>query len=308
MPLPTLLALLSLGLGIVLEAKKILPARLKTFLALAMIRLLYPCLILAALLQRLNGKALLGLLALPVLTALMLLGGLAFGIGLEDRLSIRKEGTKRSFRFLCLLPNYSYLPLMVAQARWGDEGVTLVAIAGVGADLVLWTIGVAQITRDKTFAWKRLLFNPPLLALVLALALLQTPMAGLRAWLEPALGTFHAIGSATIPVSMLVLGTHLGRTSQRGGDRPAQLCLLALRLLLIPGCLTLIFCLLPTLLDTTAKQVMILIGSMPGAILAVVLSEMHDADPDFAARHILVGHLLWIITGAGWLGLASWLM
>jgi len=40
---------------------------------------------------------------------------------------------------------------------------------------------------------------------------------------------------------------------------------------------------------------------MPGAIVAVVLSEVHDASPDFAARHILLGHGLWLLTGPFWL-------
>ncbi len=304
---PTILALLAIALGFVLERRQLIPAFLKAWLALALIRLFYPCLIFAALLLRLNAAALEHLWVLPCLMALTLLLGLLIGLGLEKKLAFADDGTRRSFRFLCLLPNYSYLPLMVAQALWADAGITLVALAGVGADLVLWTIGVPQIAARARLDLRRLLLNPPLIALVLALMLLLEPFARLRHQLQIPLEIMQAIGRATIPVSMLLLGAHLGRRTRSGKDKKAHALLLGLRLGVIPALLLLLCYLLPHLLEPSARRVLILIGSMPGAILAVVLSDIYAADADFAARHILVGHLLWLITGPAWLLLEQWL-
>ncbi|HYX36435.1 MAG TPA: AEC family transporter [Oligoflexus sp.] len=301
MPLPTVIALLALGLGFGLESKGILPARIKAWIAMALINIFYPSLILAALLLRLNSASLASLWVLPFLMALTLVFGLGVGISLERRVGLQEDSQRRSFRFLCLLPNYSYLPLMVAQALWGDDGITLVAIAGVGADLVLWTVGVPQIMQQRHMDLRRLFLNPPLIALVLALILLQAPFDSWREMVQPGLRVLRHMGSATIPVSMLLLGAHLARRTSHRQPRTAHAVLLGLRLVLIPACLSLAFAIWPNLLPTLPRQVLILIASMPGAIVAVVLSEVHDASPDFAARHILLGHALWVLTGPLWL-------
>lgn len=301
MPLPTLIALLALGVGFVLESRGRFAPRVKAWVALALINIFYPSLIFAALLLRLNAASLASLWVLPFLMALTLLLGLGLGIIMEHRVGLQADSQRRSFRFLCLLPNYSYLPLMVAQALWADDGITLVAIAGVGADLVLWTVGVPQITKTRQMDARRLFLNPPLLALVLALILLQAPFDSWREIMQPGLRVLRQVGSATIPVSMLLLGAHLARRTSSQQPHKAHGVLLGLRLLLIPACLSLVFWLLPDVLPTLPRQVLILIGSMPGAIVAVVLSEVHDASPDFAARHILLGHVLWLLTGPLWL-------
>jgi len=303
MPLPTVIALIALALGFGLQSQGRLPDRVKSWIAQGLIQVLYPSLIFSALLLRLNKDSLSALWVLPFLVAMTLLLGLFAGLALENKLGLSQDSQKRSFRFLCLLPNYSYLPLMVAQALWGDYGITLVAIAGVGADLVLWTIGVPQIMVNRRFEARRLLLNPPLIALVMALLLLQTDFASLRTVIHPILEPLRSLGSATIPVSMLLLGAHLGRPTRGGKFNKAHGALLMLRLLLIPGALTLLFTFFPSLLAPLPRQVLILIASMPGAIIAVVLSEIHGASPNFAARHILLGHGLWLLTGPLWLWL-----
>jgi predicted permease len=301
MALPTIIALLALGLGFVLECRGLFSVRTKALTAMALINIFYPCLILGALLLKLNATALASLWVLPLLMALTLLLGLGLGIFLQQRIGLHDDSQIRSFRFLCLLPNYSYLPLLVAQALWADDGITLVAIAGVGADLILWTLGVPQIMKKRQMDLRRLFINPPLIALVLALILLQAPFDSLREWLHPGLRVLRQIGSVVIPISMLLLGGHLARRTSDRQPRKAHGVLLAVRLLLIPACLSLVFSMWPGLLPNMPRQVLILIASMPGAIVAVVLSEVHDASPDFAARHILLGHGLWLLTGPFWL-------
>jgi predicted permease len=301
MPLPTVIALLALGLGFALESRGYFPARFKAWTAMGLINIFYPSLILATLLLKLNAAALASIWILPFLMALILLLGLGLGIRLEDHVGLQDDSQKRSFRFLSLLPNYSYLPLMVAQALWGDDGITLVVIAGVGADLVLWTVGVPQIMKQRRMNLRRLFINPPLLALIVALILLQAPFDAWRHPMEPVLLFLRRIGSVTIPASMLLLGAHLARPTSDQQPRKAHGVLLGLRLLLIPACLSLLFALWPDLLPALPRQVLLLIATMPGAIIAVVLSEAYDASPDFAARHILLGHLLWIVTGPFWL-------
>jgi predicted permease len=162
-------------------------------------------------------------------------------------------------------------------------------------------VGVPQIMQQRRMDLRRLFLNPPLLALISALILLQAPFDASREMLQPGLRVLRQIGSATIPASMLLLGAHLARRASGRQPRLAHGVLLGLRLLLIPGLLTLLGLVIPELLPPLAWQVLILVASMPGAIVTIVLSEAHDASPDFAARHILLGHLLWLATGPFWL-------
>lgn len=303
MPLPTLIAIIALATGFGLEKKSPLSKRSKDWAARILINLCYPSLIFASLLMRVNLETLYQLWRLPLFVSFVLLLGLTLGIASENRVGLAEEGQRRSYRFLSLLPNYSYLPLMVAQALWGDSGIGLVAIASIGADLVLWTLGVPQIMQVRRLQWRGLVKNPPLIALVLAFFFLQPNSQNWRELLEPFLPWLRMIGSSTVPLSMLLLGTHLARPTQAKQNQKAHAVLLFLRLVLIPGLCYCILCAYPQILASMARGTLILVASMPGAILSLVLSDLHKASPSFTARHLLLGHVAWLFTGPIWLWL-----
>jgi predicted permease len=308
MPMSTLLALLARVCGCLLERANGLPARTKGFLAKLLLRCLYPALILGVLPERVDTAELLKLWPLPASMALLLLVGRTVGYRLLPFSGLTESGSQRSFVFLAILPNYSYLPLMIAQALWGQRGVALVALSSVGADLVLWTIGLRALQeRQHKIVWRQL-FNPPLLSLFAALALLHPGADALNGIYSPIQPWLAGLGSATIPVSMFLLGAHLARPIQvQSAERRAHLLLLGWRLVLAPALVLALVYPLVSHLPHPAALVLLIIASMPGAIMSVALSEHYHASPEFAAQHVLWGHMLWTISGSFWIALGFYL-
>src|SRR4051812_33706751 len=97
MPLPTVIALLALGSGFLLERRRIFAPRVKAWIALALIQIFYPSLIFSALLLRLNAASLASLWVLPCLMAGTLLFGLGVGILLEHHVGLQDDSQRRSF-------------------------------------------------------------------------------------------------------------------------------------------------------------------------------------------------------------------
>lgn len=306
MPLPTIIALTALPCGWLLQRQGRFSPLWQQRISRLLIQLCYPALILVALSTRIEANELRELWILPAALAGLLLLGEALGKFLLRYSGLESPTEQRSFVFLAILPNYSYLPLLVAQSLWGERGMALVILSSVGADLVLWThsVGVLRTAAERAGLWSRLrrLLSPPLLSLVCGLFLLTEAGAPLKTWLAPLLPWLGKIGLLTLPLSMLLLGSHLGRPrSSKRVEAKAQGLLLAWRLLLVPTFVSLLLTLWPRPLPAPAPAVLLTISTMPGAIVSVILSEAYAGSPDFAARHVLWGHLCWLLSGPAWL-------
>lgn len=302
MSLLSSLALLSLALGYALQRPGWVRASWLRLMSRLLIQAVYPSLILSSLLTRFTWDAIVELWQLPLYVALLLALGLL--LGLAFRYQVEDEKRRRSFVFLASMPNYSYVPLVVAEAFWQEKGIALVAIAGLGADFFLWTFALPQIRGQSKPQWRQLA-SPPMLSLVLAMVILRfrDSLAVPPPDVLMALGLF---GKLTIPLSMFLLGSHLARSRSEGQDRRAHRLLLAWHLLLAPACMLLLLWIFP--LPQPEASILLLIASMPAAIVSVVLSELYGASPAFCSFQIWIGHLCWIATGPFWLWFGKWLM
>lgn len=308
MPLPTIIALAALPSAWLLERRGWLRPSWKQSISQILLRFCYPALIFGTLSTRVQSEELTSLWLLPASVAMLLLLGENMGRRWLSYSGLEDEKSRRSFRFLAILPNYSYLPLLLAQSLWGERGVALVVLSSVGADLVLWTrsVGVLQKKGGRRSLGRSLrrLLSPPLLSLLLALVLITEAGEVPKAWLEPVFPWLSRFGLLTLPLSMFLLGAHLGRPRGSGeGDGRAQALLLVWRLALVPALVFALLWALPLSWPKPAPQILLLIASMPGAIVSVILSEVYEASPDFAARQVLWGHLAWLVSGPAWLWL-----
>ncbi len=315
MPLTSTLALAAIPIAFTLERVAPLRPQHKRWIAQSLIRVFYPALILGTLTLRLSRRQLIDLDVLPLLGAAILGLGYCVGAGLSTFCRFQSSQSERSFRFIATLPNYSYLPLVVSELLWGAEGMSYVMLLGIGTDLFLWSLAVPLLSakdgkpKTDTFPLRRLwrlvkpLFNPPLIALFLAL-LCKTPWAD--AWQDSLTAPANIlawVGRWTLPLSMFLLGTALGQPRAQQREPKAQTWLLLWRLLLSP-LLWFLGLQTWTFLPGPAMGVILLVAGMPGAIVSIVLSEIKDGDPAFASEHVLKGHLAWLVTGPLWMGLA----
>jgi predicted permease len=128
-----------------------------------------------------------------------LLGRLALG------LSRNKLENKGTFLFLCAVGNSSFLPLPLAEALWGQNGIQGCLFYILGNNLFLFSAGIGLLAgsqkREKWLILKGIL-HPQ--ALATGLALLSVA-AGL-AWPAWSLDAVTLLGKSTIPLAMLVAG------------------------------------------------------------------------------------------------------
>ncbi len=297
MPLTSILALVGLIVGLWMEQQGYTKAAMSRLVSKALVLWVYPCLIFSSLLLRLTWPEVKALYLLPLLIFLLCAFGYIVGkLSLTCAL-LKQNPTRRSYVFLAIMPNYSYLPLVISQALWGDKALALVAIASVGADAFLWTWAYPEISGH--WDWKKI-FSPALLTLGLAALLLcfewkshQEP------WLS-ILTILSWIGKGTLPLSMYILGTFLAKANRTVGDKRAHGLLLGWRLVLSPLLMFLFLVKGGTGLPFVAQAVLLLIASMPSAIISVVLADLHAADAEFAATQIFLGHGLAALTAAAW--------
>lgn len=300
MPLFSILALIGLIIGLVLERKKLIGGTLLRRVSLALVQVIYPCLIFSSLLLRFEKSDLQSLWLLPLLVFCMLGAGLVFGLGTRALNGLRDEATMRSYVFLTIMPNYSFVPLVIAQTFFGDRAVAYVAVASIGADIFLWTLAYPQIAGRME---ARRLLSPALVSVVLAILVQSFSITEGPIW-QTTLEMMNELGKFTLPLSMFILGVQLARAPLRipQSERRAHALVFLWRLILCPALLYLALFSLD--IPREAKLILMISGAMPGAIITVVLSELHAADSRFAASSIFWGHLLAAATVSIWQWLA----
>jgi predicted permease len=236
------------------------------------------------------------------------LGGLVMLVALASgwasaRLLTPPE-SRPTFAFLVAAPNWIYLPLPIAQALYGDDGVRAVLLSNVSVQILLWTLGVATLRGSLSLRGviDNSLLNP---------GILSAAVGVLVAWVVPGAGAWKTItaapdaglllqgagivldslsmaGSLTIPLSLLLIGAQLGSLDMAAG-RTCR-CLpqvVAARLLLAPAATLGLFLALHAIgwrIPRVPLEVCALISAMPIAVSCTVFAERFGGDVALSAR------------------------
>ncbi len=260
----------------------------------------YPSLIFHSLIESFTFGELLASWTLPASCfTLMLLG---FGVGLLSAhfISFRNDDDRTGFLFQSTMNNYSFLPLPLVYALFGEKGAAALIFSSFGAEIALWTLGVFIIQGRKVSPRNLLhLFSVPLCILYLAVLILfafqltGTDGIGFIAGNRILKYTFNAIGTiggATVPVAMLVGGARIA-TIDFGGLREKRVWILSfVRLVLVPSLAFILLALIPIPADTV--KIIAVVAVMPVALASIILSEMHGRENSFIAMTVLSTHLL----------------
>jgi len=212
----------------------------------------------------------------------------------------------RTFGLAVGLANYGYLPLPIMTALWGVESRGVLLVHNVGVEAAIWTVGILVLSgvslRD---GWRRL-FNAPVFALILAVAL---NVSGAGAWLPTVVKTAVAMcGASAVPLGLLVIGATLMEyfgAPRTLVDRKVTPLACALRLGVLPVLMLALAALLP--LPREVKQVLIVQAAMPAGILPIVIAKHYGGQPLTAVQVVLgttaAGLLvvpLWLQAGLHW--------
>ncbi|MDR2849603.1 MAG: AEC family transporter [Verrucomicrobiota bacterium] len=281
-------------------------------LSLVMLNVFYPCLIVSSIVRNFTWETLLQNWLMPAGTVFILVAGWLVGAATLPLLKRQPEGTRRCYHFICMMNNYSFLPIILGSALWGERAVALVIFSGLGSELCVWTLGVKALTGQRLDAgFLRNLASLPMLALLGSCGLLaarqwlggQGLLPGEGSTAGAVLGTLletcRMAGAATIPASAVICGARIAMMRPGTVVSPLMAGTCALRLAAIPALCVLGLSLAPLPLDV--RRVLVLIAVQPAAMASVTLVEAFNGDANFSAAAVLVTHVLCLATIPLWL-------
>ncbi len=296
-----------MGLGLWLRRRGWLSTDADASLMRVTINLLLPSLIFDSVL----GNAALRRPENLLLPPLVGFGMVAVGVGVA-RLFARLAGLhtrpeQRTFAFLTGLQNYAYLTIPLSLMLF-DSGTTgVLFVHNVGAEMALWTLGVAVLSGSGLAGGAKQILNAPLAALVLALLLnflgMCFPPPAPAAFAGKIMLTMvHWLGQSAIPLALLLIGAlvadHIEEARGGGAARVVAVSSLV-RLGVMPVLFLLLARFLPCSIEL--KRVLVMQAAMPAAVLPIVLTRHYGGDTRTALQVALGTSLAGLVTIPLWL-------
>lgn len=204
-----------------------------------------------------------------------------------------KPSDKGIYSFMTIFGNVGFMGIPVARAILGDEASFYAALLNIPFNLLAYTLGIALLNsgNGKTKVDWRLMINAPLVAAVAAIFLMCLHMR-LPA---PVTGAVDMLGDMIVPSSMIIIGASLGNQRLRDvfGDWHVY-AFAPMRLIVVPVVLWAVMHLIvkdPVLLGT-----MTLMGAMPAAAFATMLSIQYGGNVQMASKTVFVTTVLSVVT------------
>lgn len=263
------------------------------------IDLFLPCLMFSQIISKFSFSAYPEWWIFPLLSILVtgsgyLLGILALGVGGKSLGQDRRE-----FLGVVSFQNSGYLPIPLVAALLAPEAASqmfiYIFLFLLGFNMTIFSIGVILLSpkrNEESFKIRRVL-NPPVVATTLALLVVffraQHLLPGFVS--QP----IEVLGTAAIPLSLLVVGGNLAALGRNGSLRfkPIGIALF-LKLIMLPAIF--LFVLTALKIRPSVGFLLILQAAMPPAALLSVISKSQNSSDHLVSASIFYGHLLSIVT------------
>jgi len=252
---------------------------------------LTPCLSVSAIAGHLEREQLASLWIMPVAGFGMMFAGAIFGRLLLPLLRCRTPERLATFRHICAINNYIFLPLIVVVNIFGmGRHAALLLVMNVGSTIGFWTIGVITLTgvrRDTLRAALRQLYSINVLAVFLAvgLLLLRVPVPAF------AMKMLTTLGNIAIPLTMILTGAALFADARGLLLHKDDVAIVALvRLAVIPAAFIALLKILP--LPRDVYEVCFIVATMPAAISSALVARLYGGDGEFASQAVVTTTLL----------------
>lgn len=239
---------------------------------------------------RMGGKALLA--AVGVMTLVMVL---SYGVSaLLVRIFRMKGEHAPLFELLVSVMNPMFIGIPVAEVLYGQEAVFYVALVNLPFNFLLYSYGVWRLKGkegEKAGLNWRDLASAPMIGTIVSILIfaLHIPMPGV---VKDLIGT---MSGATMPMSMIVIGSSLGGVRLVDAFTEKSLYLVsALRLLLMPVLTWLVIRFLP--IDPLLYAAAIITAACPSGVLVGVLTLQYGRDAEYSSKGILLNTLLSLVT------------
>ena len=195
---------------------------------------------------------------------------------------------------LCLIMymNISFVGFPLVESYYGAEGMLYACLSCVPMNLLMFSAGVATISGNMADGMNlKRIFNIPMVATLIGVAImmLQIPLPGIVT------STIHSLANATIPVSMLILGSSLAAIPVVSAFNDIGVYVTALaRLIVCPVITNLILRLFvdnEMLIGTVT-----ILASTPVAVLMTPLCVQYGKSDRVSSKTIFISTVISVIT------------
>ena len=206
-------------------------------------------------------------------------------VGLGDREPL--------FELLVAVMNNMFIALPVVETLFGSQAVFYCSLSCIPFNVLLYTFGIYRLQGGEGKGSVRLkdIFSVPLLATLVALVifLLHPPVPPVVKDLA------STMAAATMPLSMIVIGSSLGSVSLLDAFKKGKLYLMcAIRLLLCPLLVWLLAGLMTE--DLMLRVTATIIAAAPSGVVVSVLAIQYDRDAVFTSEGILLSTVFSMLT------------
>lgn len=296
--------------GAIARRKKFLTDDTASAIASCITSFFYPALIFSSITTNFTLKSLVSNWILPAGTIIIMLTGYCIGSLFIRFIPFDSAKQKNTFLFQCTINNYVFLPLPIIIMFLGNSAAAYVIFSSLGSEISVWTIGVLGLTGNKIEkkSLKNLL-SVPMISLIFSILtvlirdiFLQTIPSNilLKSIAQSISDVISMFGKATVPLALFIAGSRMANLSIQQIKTTQNLWIVFLRLVFIPAfACVLILLLLPVSYESFF--VLSTIAIMPAAIASIILSDVYNADTEFASSSVLITHLFSVVTIPAWL-------
>ena len=205
---------------------------------------------------------------------------------------VKNKSSRSVYTYALTYSNCGYMGYPIMMAIFGNEvGLFYGVIFTVGFNLFSWTHGVIVMSNKPKIPWKKLLYNPALISVILSMIMF---LCRIRLPITVNDG-LSLVGDMTFPLSMIIIGSLLADMKLIEILKQKNLYLFSvLGLIIMPAIMvaaSVLFA-LPEYLAITG----ITMCAAPVAANTAVTAEVYDNDSALAARLVGITTLFCLIT------------
>jgi predicted permease len=193
---------------------------------------------------------------------------------------------------MIMFMNSVFVAFPVILSVYGQEGIFYASMSNIPFNILCYSYGAAKVRGggEGRFELKKILC-PPLIATFVAIGILLTKLP----IPDFIVRTCSAMGSATIPMSMLIVGTSLGGVATKEIFTDWRVYIISFaRLIICPVLVWLIMRLIVS--DPMTLGVLVILASAPVAMIASVFTIQYDKNEALSSKSVFISTLLSALT------------
>lgn len=253
----------------------------------------FPALLITSMAKDYSSQILRNSLLLIVISVFVY-ASLIFLAWLWGKWIIKTVENRNILKFMLVFGNVAIIGYPLVSVIYGDLGVFYAASFNIIHGVLTVTYGVMLMTNQgfsKNIKDYKSLINPGFVAIIIGYVLFISGIKLPYIFLKP----LQLLGSTSIPIPMLVLGSSLGQIKMKQIIGVKQIWLLSVyRLLVFPLMLLLVLKLFS--LNLYLINIPVIIMATPVGVLATVMATTYRNDSDLASAGVVLSTLLSIIS------------